>query len=94
MKTEYKEMSAYESAMKMEELKDHQNISDLGGWCTEEPTIDCLCLVDTKDVPKNCHYVVAEWNNDTKHFYSETAYTLISYDRYKIIEPINRKDNC
>ena len=71
----------------MTQWKEEQNIVDLGGWQTEKPTIDCFCLVETKDFPKNCHYIVAEWDNDAKCFYSESSDMPISYTRYKIIEP-------
>lgn len=76
-----------EILVKMAEWKDEQNIVDLGGWQTEKPTIDCFCLVETKDFPKNCQYIVAEWDNDAKCFYSESSDMPISYTRYKIIEP-------
>lgn len=79
----------YEIALDMAQLKDRQNIADLGGWQTEEPSIDCFCLVETDDFPKNCRYVVAEWDNDAKCFYSESSDSPISYTRYKIIEPNN-----
>lgn len=84
----YREMALF-GARKMAEFKDGQNIVDLGGWSTEEPTIDCFCLVESDDFPKNCRYVVAEWDNDAKCFYSESSDRPISCTRYKIIEPNN-----
>ena len=80
---------AHMAALEMALWKDRQNIADLGGWQTEEPSIDCFCIVETDDFPKNCRYVVAEWDNDAKCFYGESSDMPISYTRYKIIEPNN-----
>lgn len=84
------EMAQYLMQLSFErcaQWKDRQNIADLGGWQTEEPSIDCFCIVETDDFPKNCRYVVAEWDNDAKCFYSESGDSPISHTRYKIIEP-------
>lgn len=74
------------SALQMSEWKDEQPISEQGGWHEEEPTEDGWYLVDTPDFPKNCYFVVAEWDNNAKHFYSEATDEPIDYEKWKLVE--------
>lgn len=74
------------TAIEMAEWKDKQPINELGGWHTEEPTEDGWYLVDTPDFPKNCHCIVAEWDNDAKHFYSESSDFPVDFKKWKLIE--------
>lgn len=77
---------AKNAAMEMAEWKDNQPIMESGGWHTEQPTENGWYLVDTPDFPKNCECVVAEWDNDAKHFYSESSDYPIEFRRWKLIE--------
>lgn len=74
------------SAIEMAKWKDQQPISEQEGWHEEEPTEDGWYLVDTPDFPKNCCFIVAEWDNDAKHFYSEASDEPIDYEKWKLIE--------
>lgn len=76
----------YNSAMTMAVWKDEQPIKESGGWHTEQPTEDGWYLVDTPDFPKNCHFVVAEWDNDAKNFYDEHSDYPIKFIGWKLIE--------
>ncbi len=76
----------YCASLEMAEWKDEQPISEQGGWHEEEPTEDGWYLVDTPDFPKNCYFIVAEWDNDAKHFYSEATDEPIDYEKWKLIE--------
>lgn len=76
----------YDSAMEMAQWKDEQPIMETGGWHTEQPTENVWYLVDTPDFPKNCECVVAEWDNDAKHFYDEHSDCPIKFHRWKLIE--------
>ena len=78
---------AYEGAMQMAEWKDKQTILEQSGWCFEKPTKDCFVLLLTNEFPKNCFYVVAEWDNDAKCFYSEaTDEPIEKWDCWKMLE--------
>lgn len=77
---------AKNAAMEMAEFKDNQLIMESGGWHTEQPTEDGWYLVDTPDFPKNCHCVVAKWDNDAKNFYDEHSDSPIKFHRWKLIE--------
>lgn len=70
----------------MAEWKDEQSILELGGWHKEEPTEDGWYLIKSNDFPKNCECMVAEWDNDAKHFYSEASDFPVSYKEWKLIE--------
>lgn len=82
----YSNSECIDSAMAMAEWKDKQPISEQGGWHEEEPTEDGWYLVDTPDFPKNCFFIVAEWDNNAKHFYSEATDEPIDYEKWKLIE--------
>lgn len=74
------------AALEAMEWKDKQPIKESGGWHTELPTEDGWYLVDTPDFPKNCHFVVAEWDNDAKNFYDEHSDYPIKFIGWKLIE--------
>lgn len=76
----------FSSALAMAEWKDEQPIAEQEGWCEEEPTEDGWYLVDTPNFPKNCRFIVAEWDNDAKRFYSEASDSPIDYTKWKLIE--------
>lgn len=66
---------------------DDTPIADQRGWHTEKPTEDCYVLLMTTSFPKNCFYVVAEWDNDAQCFYSESSdYPIEDWDYWKLIE--------
>ena len=79
--------SAAMGAFEAIQWKDEQPIAELRGWHTKEPTIDCYVLLKTK----NREYIVAEWDNDAKCFYSETGDFPISWKKWKMIEKIKFK---
>lgn len=69
------------------DVKDNLPIVELGGWKKEEPDTDCYVLLMTEEFPKNCFYIVAEWDNDAKCFYSEASDMPIKHwDCWKLIE--------
>jgi hypothetical protein len=80
------EPDCYDAALTMAKWKDEQPIMESDGWHTEEPTENGWYLVDTPDFPKNCECVVAEWDNDAKHFYDEHSDFPIKFNRWKLIE--------
>ena len=70
--------------------KDEQPIVEQGGWHTENPTEDCFVLLETNEFPKNCRYIVAEWDDDAKCFYSESSdFPVKDWDRWKFIDVNN-----
>lgn len=56
-----------------------QDIISINEWRTEAPDEDCFALVMTREFPKNCFFVVAEWDNDAKAFYSESTDDALQY---------------
>ena len=65
-----------------------QDIVSINEWHTNEPNEDCFALVMTKEFPKNCFFVVAEWDNDAKNFYLEsTDSALHHWDCWTKIQP-------
>jgi hypothetical protein len=65
-----------------------QDIVSINEWRTEAPDEDCFALVMTREFPKNCFFVVAEWDNDAKAFYSESTYSALLYwDCWTKIQP-------
>lgn len=75
-----------DALIEMANWKDEQSILELGGWHKEEPTEDGWYLIKSNDFPKNCECMVAEWDNDAKHFYSEASDFPVSYKEWKLIE--------
>lgn len=70
------------------------DIVTLNQWHTNEPNEDCFALVMTKEFPKNCYFVVAEWDNDVKCFYNEsTDYPIKNWDCWTKIQPNNLLKN-
>ena len=77
----------YNACNEMAEWKDEQTVKRLGGWSINEPDFDCFCIVKTAGFPKNCEYVVAEWDNDAKMFYSESNdEPIVDWEKWKLIE--------
>lgn len=69
------------------QLLNQQPITEQGGWHTEPPTFDCFALLMTPAFPKNCHFVVAEWDNDAECFYSESFdFPIEKWDCWKLIQ--------
>lgn len=69
------------------ERTDTKPIAEMDGWSIEPPTINCFVLLKTPEFPKNCEYVVAEWDNDAKCFYSEaTDYPIKLWYKWMMIE--------
>ena len=65
-----------------------QDIVSINEWRTEAPDEDCFALVMTREFPKNCFFVVAEWDNDAKSFYLEsTDSALLYWDCWTKIQP-------
>lgn len=65
-----------------------QDMVSINEWRTEAPNEDCFALVMTREFPKNCVFVVAEWDNDAKSFYSEsTDDALRHWDCWTKIQP-------
>lgn len=80
-------LTIYDVLSIMAEWKDKQSIGSLGGWNNTKPREDCFCLVKTIEFPKNCEYVVAEWDNDAKMFYSESNdKPIVDWEKWKLIE--------
>lgn len=76
----------YIAAMAMADFKDNQPISELGGWKTEPPTEDGCYLAETFRIPyKNCHYIVAEYDTNTKAWYDEAYENEIEIKRWEKI---------
>lgn len=70
------------------------DIVTLNQWHTNEPNEDCFALVMTKEFPKNCYFVVAEWDNDAKAFYSESTDDALQHlDCWTKIQPNNLLKN-
>ena len=83
-----------DSAIDALNAKDAQPISELGGWHTNQPTFDCFVLLMTPEFPKNCPFVIAEWDNDAKVFYSESFdYPIPVWDCWKLIARNNILEN-
>lgn len=57
--------NCYAAAMAMASFKDAQPISELGGWHTEPPTIDCTVLLYITEQT----LTVSRWNSPNKMFY-------------------------
>ena len=76
-----------DSAMDAINYKDSQPIIELGGWHKEQPTQDCFVLLMTPEFPKNCVFIVAEWDHDAKMFYEESSDMPVKqWDCWKLIQ--------
>jgi len=77
----------YETLLDFAKEKDKRPILEQGGWHKEEPTKDCFVLLMTEKFPKNCFYIIAEWDNDAQCFYSEeTDEPIEKWDYWKELE--------
>lgn len=90
----------FSSVTKMAEWKDKQPITDLGGWVSpvHDPIRNCFCLVKLKtSYPKNCKYVVAEFDADAKCFYFESddePIDIKDVEKWKLLQVINDIEQC